>query len=127
MSVQFHVTDSLSLCFREEECLQEVEMPSDTRQHILSQARTSRSGNQSDKINSNSFNKLHPIGLWPPIHRQTHTLLAVLRWLGVPHGTSTRQLSPHFKSNKTPHRGTAWLDGSTRLRSNVPFLLTSLS
>lgn len=104
----------------------QVEMPSDTRQHGLSQARTSCSSNESDNRTNRGSNKLHPIGSRRSIRCQTHVLTGCIA-LDVPHGTSARQLSPHFKSNKTPLPGTAWLDGTTRTVTDVPFLLTSLS
>ena len=95
------------------------------RQHGLSQARTSRSSNESDNRASSRSNELHPIGSIPSNRHRTRVLTGRIA-LDVAHGTSARQLSPHFKSNKTPLPGTAWLDGTTRTVTDVPFLLTSL-
>ena len=99
-------------------------MPSDTRQHSLSQARHYARTTRSDNTTSSQSNQLDPIGSRPSTRRRTHILTGRIA-REVPHGTS--QLSPHFKSNKTPHPGTAWLDSSTRTVTAVPFLLTSLS
>lgn len=78
----------------------------------------------SDNTSSSQLNKHDPIGSSLSVRRQTHILTGCIA-REVPHGTS--QLSPHFKSDKTPHPGTAWLDGSTRTVTALPFLLTSLS
>lgn len=76
-----------------------------------------------DNKTSSRLNRLHPIGPRSAIRCRTHILTGCIT-LAVPHGTS--QLSPHFKRNRTPHPGTAWLDVTTRIVTEVPLLLTSL-